>query len=60
MGELTDKAKGLGNEAAGKFKKVQGDVMNDPGKQAEGAAQELKGKAQKAKGAVKGAFGDKV
>jgi len=60
MGEMTDKAKGLANQAAGKIKKVQGDVMNDPAKKAEGAAQDLKGKAQKAKGAVKGALGDKV
>lgn len=60
MGEFTDKAKGIANEAAGKFKQAQGDAMGNSGKKAEGLGQELKGKAQKLKGAIKGALGDKI
>lgn len=60
MGEFTDKAKGIANEAAGKFKQAQGDATNNPDKKAEGLGQELKGKAQKLKGAIKGALGDKI
>ena len=56
MGELTDKAKGLANEAVGKVKQQS----NDPATRAEGVAQERKGEAQNLKGKVKGALGDKV
>lgn len=56
MGELTDKAKGLGNELAGKAK--QGSA--DPDTRAEGKLQERKGEGQNLKGKLKGAFGDKV
>lgn len=56
MGAMTDKAKGMANEAVGKMKKAQGDMTDDPSKKAEGAAQELKGKGQKAKGSVKDAI----
>lgn len=56
MGELTDKAKGAGNEIAGKVKQQS----SDPETRAEGHAQERKGEAQNLKGKVKGALGDKV
>jgi uncharacterized protein YjbJ (UPF0337 family) len=56
MGELKDKAKGIGNEIAGNAKQMSG----DPDTRAEGAVQETKGEAQNLKGAVKGAFGNKI
>ncbi len=56
MGELKDKAKGIGNEIAGNAKQMSG----DPETRAEGKVQETKGEAQNFKGSVKGAFGDKV
>lgn len=59
MGELTDKAKGLANEAAGNVKQAVAGKDN-PELQAEGKAQETKGEAQQVKGSVKGALGDKV
>jgi uncharacterized protein YjbJ (UPF0337 family) len=60
MGELTDKAKGLGNELAGNIKQAAGRATNNPQLEAEGIAQERKGEAQGLKGKVKGALGDKV
>ena len=60
MGELTDKAKGYANEAAGKVKRAVGDATDRPDIRAEGDAQEAKGDLQKAKGAVKGALGDDI
>jgi uncharacterized protein YjbJ (UPF0337 family) len=60
MGELKDKAKGLGNEIAGNVKQAAGRVSNDPNLEAEGIAQEHKGEGQNLKGSVKGALGDKV
>lgn len=60
MGELKDKAKGIGNKIAGNAKQVAGDVTNDPELQAEGKLQEAKGGVQEAVGTVKGAFGNKV
>lgn len=56
MGELTDKAKGIANEIAGKTKQQS----DDPATKAEGHAQERKGEAQNLTGKVKGALGDKV
>lgn len=56
MGELTDKAKGLANEVAGKVKQQS----SDPETKAEGHIQERKGEAQNLAGKVKGALGDKV
>ena len=56
MGELTDKAKGLGNQVAGSVK----EQSNDPETRAEGKAQKAKGQAQNLKGDVKGALGDKI
>ena len=60
MGELTDKAKGLGNEIAGNVKQAAGKATDSPHLENEGVAQERKGDAQNVKGKVKGAFGDKV
>lgn len=58
MGELTDKAKGLGNEVAGNVKQAtSGDNTQQA---AEGRAQERKGEGQQFKGKVKGALGDSV
>lgn len=56
MGELKDKAKGIGNEAAGNAKQLS----DDPETRAEGRPQERKGEVQNLKGEVKGAFGDKI
>lgn len=58
MSELTDKAKGLANEAAGKVKQGIGSATGSERLQAEGAAQEAKGDAQKAVGDAKGAVKD--
>lgn len=60
MGELKDKAKGLGNEIAGNIKQAAGRATNNPRLEAEGTAQERKGEAQGLKGKVEGALGDKV
>jgi uncharacterized protein YjbJ (UPF0337 family) len=60
MGELTDKAKGLANEAAGNVKQAIGKATDNERLRAEGVAQERKGEAQNLKGSVKGALGDKV
>lgn len=60
MGELTDKAKGLANEAAGNIKQAVGKATDNDKLQAEGIAQERKGEAQQVAGKVKGALGDKV
>lgn len=56
MGELKDKAKGLGNQIAGEVKKASA----DPDTRAEGRAQDAKGQAQNLKGDIKGALGDKI
>ncbi len=56
MGELKDKAKGLGNEIAGNTKQMS----NDPETRGEGVAQERKGEVQNAKGEVEGEFGNKI
>lgn len=60
MGELKDKAKGLGNEIAGNVKQAAGRANNDSKLEAEGTAQERKGEGQNLKGKIKGALGDKV
>ena len=60
MGELKDKAKGLGNEIAGNVKQAAGKATNKPNLEAEGHAQERKGEGQNLKGSLKGAMGDKV
>ena len=60
MGELNDKAKGLGNEIVGNIKQAAGKVSGDHHLQAEGMVQERKGEGQNLKGTIKGAIGDKV
>jgi uncharacterized protein YjbJ (UPF0337 family) len=60
MGELTEKAKGLGNEIAGKAKVAVAKATDNPKLRVEGDIQQVKGEAQKAKGSVMGAAGDKV
>lgn len=60
MGEFTDKAKGVANEAIGNAKQAIGKATDNKKLEAEGIVQEGKGEAQKVGGAVKGALGDKV
>lgn len=60
MGELKDRAKGMGNEIAGNIKQAAGRASNDPLLEREGIEQERKGEGQNLKGKVKGALGDKV
>ena len=60
MGELTDKTKGLANEAVGNTKQAIGKATDNERLRAEGAAQERKGEAQQVAGKIKGAMGDKV
>jgi uncharacterized protein YjbJ (UPF0337 family) len=60
MGELTDRAKGLANEAIGNTKQAAGKATNDASLHAEGVAQERKGELDQAKGKVKGALGDDI
>jgi uncharacterized protein YjbJ (UPF0337 family) len=60
MGELTDKAKGIGNEIAGNIKQAAGKVTHNTRLEVEGLAQERKGEAQGLKGKVEGALGDKI
>jgi uncharacterized protein YjbJ (UPF0337 family) len=59
MGELTDKAKGIGNEIAGNAKQAVAG-RDDPALAAEGKAQERKGEGQQLKGKIKGALGDSI
>jgi len=56
MGEFTDKAKGIGNEIAGKVKQLS----KDEDTEAEGWLQERKGEAQNLKGKIEGALGNKI
>ena len=62
MGEFTDKAKGLANQAVGKAKQGIGKMTGSESTEAEGTAQKTKGHAQEAvgdaKGAAKGAADD--
>ena len=60
MGELKDKAKGLGNEIVGNIKQAAGKVSGNQRLQAEGIVQERRGEGQKLKGKMKGMIGDKV
>lgn len=60
MGEMTDKAKGLANEAAGNVKQAVGKATDNDRLEAEGVVQERKGEGQQLKGKVKGALGDSV
>ena len=60
MGEMTDKAKGLGNEIAGNAKQAAGKASDNQRLEGEGVAQESKGEGQNLKGKLKGIVGDKV
>lgn len=60
MGELKDKAKGIGNEVAGNVKQAAGKASDNERLNSEGKVQEHKGEAQNLKGSVKGAVGNKV
>jgi len=60
MGELKDKAKGLGNEIAGNVKQAAGKAADNQRLQGEGMAQERKGEGQGFMGKLKGIIGDKV
>ena len=60
MGELTDKAKGLGNEAIGNTKQAIGKATGNERLRAAREMQERKGEAQNLKGKVQGALGDKI
>jgi uncharacterized protein YjbJ (UPF0337 family) len=60
MGELKDKAKGLGNEIAGNVKQAAGRASDNERLEGEGIAQERKGEGQNLKGKLKGVVGDKV
>ena len=53
MGEMTDKAKGLANEAAGNVKQAIGKATDNASLHAEGTAQERKGEAQQFAGKAK-------
>ena len=54
MGELTDKAAGLGNDLAGKVKEGIGAATDNPELEAEGEAQQLKGEGPEAEGRRQG------
>ena len=60
MGELTDKAKGLGNEIAGNVKQAAGKASDNQRLEGEGIAQERKGEGKNLKGKLKGIVGDKI
>ncbi|MBT9290412.1 CsbD family protein [Prosthecodimorpha staleyi] len=55
MGSMTDKVKGVANEAIGNVKQGIGKATDDKELQAEGWVQERKGEAQKAVGEAKDA-----
>jgi len=60
MGELNEKAKGLGNEVAGTTKQVIANATDNPKLKVEGDLQVAKGKVQNAVGDVEGALGNKI
>ena len=60
MSELSEKAKGIGNDIAGKTKVAVGKATDNPKLQAKGEVQKAKGAAQKVKGDVEGALGNKI
>lgn len=55
MGSVTDKIKGLANEAAGNTKQAIGKAVGNAKLEAEGIVQERKGEAQQTVGKVKDA-----
>ena len=60
MGEMKDKAKGLGNEIAGNVKQAAGNATDNQRLKSEGVVQERKGEGQNLKGKLKGIVGDKI
>lgn len=60
MGSLSDKAKGLGNEAMGNIKQGVGKVTGNDALRAKGAAQEALGEGQQAVGKAKAAIKEKL
>ena len=60
MGEMKDKAKGLGNEIAGNVKQAAGNATNNQRLKSEGVVQERKGEGQNLQGKLKGIVGDKI
>jgi uncharacterized protein YjbJ (UPF0337 family) len=53
MSSMTDKAKGMANEAAGNIKQGVGKAIDNKEMQVKGAMQEKKGEAQQAVGKAK-------
>lgn len=60
MGSMSDKAKGLANEAAGNIKQGVGKVTGNDALRAKGLAQEAKGEGQQALGKAKAALKDSL
>jgi uncharacterized protein YjbJ (UPF0337 family) len=58
MGSMTDKAKGVANQAGGKIKEGVGKAIGNEQMQVEGLAQQAKGKAQQKVGEAKSAIKD--
>jgi uncharacterized protein YjbJ (UPF0337 family) len=58
MGSMTDKAKGLANEATGGVKQGVGKLVGSDKLEAEGVAQKVKGTVQKTTGDAKEAAKD--
>ena len=56
MGEFTNRAKGLANEAMGNVKQAVGKAVDDETLVAKGVAQEAKGEAQQIAGKIQGAI----
>ncbi len=60
MGEFTEKAKGVANDAIGNVKQAVGKGTDNAELVAEGLAQEAKGEAQKIQGEIEGEAGDRI
>ncbi len=58
MGSMTDKVKGVANQAGGKIKEGVGKAIGNEQMQVEGMAQQVKGKAQQTVGEAKSAIKD--
>ena len=60
MGSMSDKVKGVANEAAGNVRQAAGKAIGNTEMQVRGLAQEKKGEAQQAVGKAKDAVKDVV
>jgi uncharacterized protein YjbJ (UPF0337 family) len=60
MGEFTENAKGIANEAIGNIKQGVGKVTGNDSLRVKGELQEAKGEAQYIKGDIEGAVGDDI